>query len=256
MRHDFTALTQRDKAILMGLFLSRFDKDAVKSLGFTGPYEAFNVLGYSIGIAPNSIKGYRDEFDPYFPNPRKGRHKRALRGYCKDIMDKAAELDFNGFQRLINSFVLDEYVDIKDIKRDNIKTKERKFSESRMLTGKAAENYFVLNYQNISPFQKYTLTDTTNKGCGFDYKLSLDGSNFYVEVKGINERQGSILMTELEYDRAEKLLEHYCLFVVSNFKKSPIHQMFFNPLYDDRLLFTKRERPVTQISYTSNIIGI
>ena len=63
-------------------------------------------------------------------------------------------------------------------------------------------------------------------------------------------------MTELEYDRAEILLERYCLFVVSNFKKSPIHQMFFNPLYDERLLFNKQERQVTQISYTSNIIGI
>ena len=61
-------IDKRDKAILMGLFLSRFDKQALNSFGFTGFRQAYNVLGLSIGVKPNSINNYRDEFDPYFPN--------------------------------------------------------------------------------------------------------------------------------------------------------------------------------------------
>lgn len=75
----------RDKAILIGLYLSKFDADALNVLGFKGFNEAFNTLGYSIGVKPASIKNYRDEFDPFFPNPRKGWHKRQIRDYCKEV---------------------------------------------------------------------------------------------------------------------------------------------------------------------------
>ena len=83
MTINFENLDKRDKAVLMGLFLSRFDKLALESFGFTGFRQAYNVLGLSIGFTPKSIQNYRDEFDPYFPNERKGWHKRDLRDYCK-----------------------------------------------------------------------------------------------------------------------------------------------------------------------------
>ncbi len=254
MEKFFTSISQRDKAVLMGLFISKFNKQALDSFGFTTLKEAYNVFGYSVKIPPTSIKLYQQEFDPYFPNGRKGWHKRELREYCSEIMEKVNNLSFDDFHRLIDSFVLDEFVDIKDIKFSKRQTKERKFQTSRQLTGKAAEEYFVMNYPNISPFQNYVLTDTTNMGCGFDYKLSLDADNYYVEVKGINERQGNVLMTEKEYNMAEDLQERYCLFVVSNFKEKPIHQMFFNPIHCGDLLFQRQERQVKQISYQTNII--
>ena len=247
-------ISQRDKAVLMGLFISKFNKKALESFGFTTLKEAYNVFGYSVKIRPTSIKLYQQEFDPYFPNGRKGWHKRELREYCLEIMEQVEGLSFDEFHRLINSFVLDKYVDINDIHPNKSQTKERNFSINRQLTGKAAEEYFVMNYQNISPFQKYLLTDTTNMGCGFDYKLSLDANNYYVEVKGINERQGSILMTEKEYNMAEDLLERYCLFVVSNFKEIPIHQMFFNPIHCGSLRFQRQERQIMQINYQTYII--
>lgn len=251
---DFINISQRDKAVLMGLFISKFNQKALESFGFTTLKEAYNVFGYSVKIRPTSIKLYQQEFDPYFPNGRKGWHKRELREYCREIMDRVNDLSFNDFRILINSFVLDEYVDINDIYSHKSQSRERKFSASRQLTGKAAEEYFVMNYQNIVPFQNYLLKDTTNMGCGFDYKLSLESNNYYVEVKGINERQGSILMTEKEYNMAEDLLERYCLFVVSNFKEKPFHQMFFNPVHSDRLLFQRQEQQVRQVNYQTNIL--
>lgn len=153
---------------------------------------------------------------------------------------------------MINSFVLDEYVDIRDINRKGTSI-DRVFLTNRILTGKAAEEYFVVNYNNIDTFRNYKLFDTTNMGCGFDYKLTLDHDNYYVEVKGINDKYGSILMTEKEYSVAEDLQERYCLFVVSNFKEKPTHQLFFNPIRSNILQFQRQERQVVQISYYTTI---
>ena len=80
-------LTLREKSILAGLYLSKFDAEGLKFLGFDNFTEAFNVIGLALGVQPASVKNYRDEFDPLFPNERQGWHKREIRKYCKDIYD-------------------------------------------------------------------------------------------------------------------------------------------------------------------------
>ena len=122
-------------------------------------------------------------------------------------MTNVEKLSFDEFYRLINSFLLDEYVSLEDFEVNNKNTKQRKSMTNRLITGKAAEEYFVLNYANIEPFCNYSLIDTTNMGCGFDYKLSLGTDNFYIEVKGINE---SSLLNNLEtlYDDVSKIKEN------------------------------------------------
>ncbi|MCY7329925.1 MAG: hypothetical protein LH618_15330, partial [Saprospiraceae bacterium] len=81
-------VSSRKTAIVIGLYLSKFDEEGIMALGFKGPVEAFNTLGYAIGVKPASIKNYRDEFDPYFSNPRKGWHNRQLREYCKLVLEE------------------------------------------------------------------------------------------------------------------------------------------------------------------------
>jgi hypothetical protein len=71
-----------EKLILIGLYLSKYDSVGLKRLGLESFLEAFNVFGYAMGSKPASIKNYRDEFDPLFPNRRKGWHKRETRDYC------------------------------------------------------------------------------------------------------------------------------------------------------------------------------
>jgi hypothetical protein len=67
------AFSTREKLILAGLFLSKFDAEGLNSLGFSSFSEAFNVLALCQNSSPASLKNYRDEFDPYFSNPRKVR---------------------------------------------------------------------------------------------------------------------------------------------------------------------------------------
>lgn len=249
---DIENIGKRDKAVLIGLFLSRFDKQALDCFGFSGFQQAYNVMGLSIGFNPNSINNYRDEFDPYFPNNRKGWRNRNLRDYCREYMEATVNMSFEEFRNVIRFFLEGGIVDENDIVPDR-KHVSREFTANRLITGKAAEEYFVMNYTTIDVFRGYDLINTTQNGCGFDFKLTQKEKHYYIEVKGINEKSGNILMTEKEHSVADDLRDLYCLFIVSNFREKPEHRFFFNPLYSPQLIFNRQEQSVTRVSYSAKI---
>ncbi|MEI7597328.1 MAG: DUF3883 domain-containing protein [Bacteroidota bacterium] len=241
----------RDKAIITGLYLSKYSEVGLKKLGFSSFQESFNILGFSLGSKPSSIKNYRDEFDPLFPNNRKGWHKRPIRDYCKYFYDYYFNTSFEEFSILIKSFFIENY----ELEEFISKIEKKDYSESvakRLLTGKAAEEYFKNEYVKIKEFHKFILTDTTNLACGFDYKLSLNSDFYCVEVKGLNELKGGIQFTEKEYYVAQNMKSSYCLFIVKNFKEKPIHDIVFDPL-NSRLLFKEIKREIIQTTYTTII---
>lgn len=246
-----SSLSTRDKAILIGLYLSKFDEQGLTALGFERFNQAYNTLGYSIGFKPASLKNYRDEFDPYFPNPRKGRHNRQIREYCKKFLDNFSGLNLNTFTDLIKSFVIKNY-EIEKIVEKIEKNDKSESVAKRLITGKAAEEYFKSNYASVNQFKDYELRDTTSMACGFDFKLSLDSNYYCVEVKGLSENSGSIALTEREFFVAKELKQKYCLFIVMNFIDKPKHEYFFDPL-NSRLTFKKVARKITQINYSTSL---
>lgn len=244
-------MTVRDKLILIGLYLSKYDVEALKELGFATFQEAFNVLGFSLGSKPSSIKNYRDEFDPLFPNNRQGWHKRLIRDYCKKFYDDFGALDFSDFTDFVKSFLIQNY----DIEKISEVKEAKDYGDTvakRLLTGKAAEEYFKEKYQQIDSFNRYSIKDTTNMACGFDYKLSFGFDYYCVEVKGLNEQKGSIQLTEKEFFVAKKLTSNYCLFIVKNFKKKPIHDIVFDPL-NSQLQFKEVTREIIQTTFITSI---
>src|SRR5271168_602754 len=102
---DPQKIPNREKPILAGLYLSKYDVVGLKKLGFESFIEAFNVVGYALGSKPASVKNYRDEFDPLFPNRRKGWHKRPTRDYCLNVFKQYKNLDLETFTALVKSFV-------------------------------------------------------------------------------------------------------------------------------------------------------
>src|SRR5438477_9177106 len=101
---DPQKIATREKLILTGLYLSKYDAAGLKKLGFESFIEAFNVIGYALGQKPASIKNYRDEFDPLFPNKRRGWHKRSTREYCLNVLTDYKNLDLDTFTSLVKSF--------------------------------------------------------------------------------------------------------------------------------------------------------
>ncbi len=242
----------RGKLITVGLYLSKFDSLGLKALGFETFVEAFNVIGYALGARPGSVKNYRDEFDPYFPNGRKGWHKRAARGYCLKILEQYKDLDFEAFTLLVKSFVASKNTTSFEWGTSEVENSESQFAK-RLVTGVAAERYFESVHSLLPELNSYGIHNTTQLGCGYDFRLEPQASGPFlaVEVKGLRERTGSISLTEKEYEVAAAMKERYFLFLVTNFQETPCHEIFQNPL-SSRLAFTRTERKVIEVSWRTN----
>lgn len=244
-------LTTRDKLIVTGLFLSKFDVEGLQALGFNGFSEAFNAIALSLNSSPASLKNYRDEFDPYFPNSRQGWHKRAIREYCKNIMDEFGDLNIDSFA----TFLKTEISAIGDIEiiEEKVDPSEDNTFAKRLITGQAAERYFEAIYNKLPEFQDFNLVNTTGLGCGFDYKMLKDNYPFLaVEVKGMASSTGAIMLTSKEYKTAQFLENRFYLFVVRNFIEKPYHTVFQNPL-KSKLVFDRRESLTVQVSWSASL---
>jgi hypothetical protein len=246
-------IATREKLILAGLYLSKYDSLGLKELGLVSFVEAFNVIGYAMGSRPASIKNYRDEFDPLFPNRRKGWHKRPIREYCLKVFEEYKSLDFESFTGLVKSFVgYDENV------RSGFQGKEELYENesyfARLITGLAAEQYFELVQPSLPEFKGYGVENTTQFGCGYDFRLRTETRTDYlaVEVKGLRERMGSLSFTPKEHEVATSLSDRYFLFVVKNFQELPFHEIFQNPL-SSGLQFRKSERVTVHVSWLASV---
>lgn len=249
-----TIISTREKLILAGLYFSKYDLLGLKKLGFDSFVEAFNVIGYALGSRPASIKNYRDEFDPLFPNKRKGWHKRGTRAYCLAVFERYNDLDLESFTGLVGSFFgLDENTD-STIPPQAGDEGQSSFAQ-RLITGLAAEHYFEAIHTEIPEFKGYLMENTTRFGCGYDFRLRTEPQDrdfLAVEVKGLKDQTGSLMMTPKEYDVAERLRDRFFLFVVRNFRDSPSHEIFRNPL-SSPLSFRRIERVTVQISWLTTI---
>lgn len=246
-------LPVREKSILAGLYFSKFDGEGLKAFGFSGFNEAFNVIGLTLGVRPGSIKNYRDEFDPLFPNNRKGWHLRPMREYCKKIYDGFSGLSLENFTSLLKQTLYKEHdldLLIEEIAEPASDT-DGSFAK-RLLTGQATEQYFMNSFKSIPTFDGLNIRDTTKLGCGFDFQLYSHNVSLAVEVKGLNDKRGSVTLTEKEHAVASRMRERYFLFVVKNFKEKPAHDIYQNPL-EQGLVFTKMEQHITQRSWTTRV---
>ena len=248
-------LSARDKLILSGLYLSKFDTDGLKSLGFDNFVEAFNVIGYALGSRPASVKNYRDEFDPLFPNKRKGWHKRPTREYCREKFEEYGQLALDEFTALVQSFFGFVNSDVPEESPDRLFDQSPSVFAQRLATGLAAEQYFASLHRNIPPFGGMLLEDTTRYGCGYDFRLrrGQDHKEFLaVEVKGLTDFSGTLSVTPKEYEAASILRERFYLFVVRNFREKPSHSIFQDPLGTE-LQFKRSERTIIQISWIASV---
>src|SRR5579864_274979 len=223
-------IAKREKLILIGLYLSKYDSLGLKQLGLESFVEAFNVIGYALGSRPASIKNYRDEFDPLFPNRRKGWHKRPIRDYCLKVFENYKNLDMESFTGLVRSFVgYDENAWSEIQEKEGQDDNQSSFAK-RLITGLAAEQYFESVQPSLLEFKDYVVENTTRLGCGYDFRLRTDTHKDFlvVEVKGLKERTGSVSLTPKEYEVATAFGDRFFLFVVKNFHESPFHEIFRN----------------------------
>jgi len=241
------------KAMLVGMYLSKYDQQALQILGFESFVEAYNTIGLAIKAKPLSIRNYRDEFDPVFPNERKGWWKRPMFQTRVDMLNKYTHLSFEAFTDLVKNIIyqnpdvnlIEERIEFEE---DNSRT----FAK-RLITGQSAEQYFKDNYQSVSAFNGLAIEDTTRMGCGFDFRVLHDAGFYAVEVKGLEKAKGGIGLTDKEYKTAFYLKENYFIFLVKNFIENPFHKVFRDPVFAMELDFVKNERMIKQVSWNASV---
>jgi len=244
-----TNLTVREKAIICGLFLSKFDSEGLAALGFGTFKEAFNVFGLAINAKSASIKNYRDELDPLFPNTRQGWHKRKLREHCQKIYETYHSYDLEYMALLVSNITGCSLTADTEVENSESET----FAK-RLLTGRAAENYFLANYRAEPEFESSDVVDVTQSGCGFDFRVLQDVISPFkaVEVKGIRQKKGGIALTNKEHLIADTFGDRYYLYIVKNFDEEPYAEKYCNPLRAG-IDFKRLERKVIQISWSAKL---
>lgn len=253
---SYFQLSGRDKAILTGLYLAKFDAAGLQRLGFERFRTAYNVFGLALGVVPKSIQNYRDEFDPIFPNPRRGR-LRPMRVHCQQILAQFGDLSLDAFVDVMRRLVYrDPAIEqlreaTQDVEAIASAGANSAFAK-RLMTGVAAEQYFQNCYPTLVEFAQQPLANTTMWGCGFDFRVGSNDDFLGIEVKGLNERSGRISLTEKEYRVAQILGDRYFLFIVRNFREKPFHELIQNPLVS-RLAFSATTTQVTSTAWLAAI---
>jgi hypothetical protein len=252
--------THRERQMLAGLFLSKFSREGLDQLGFKSFAEAYNAIGYALGGKPSSIKNYMQEFDPLFPNGRKGWHGRELRDHCRETYERFGGVSLEDFARLLSSLLLRSPAahrlpeSLREIAVLDENALENETVSKRLITGIAAERFFAAAFPTLSEFSGHKLRNVSRFGCGFDFRIQPQDSDRFLaaEVKGLAAATGEIMMTPKEHRVAQYLGDRYFLCVVRNFSERPTLSIFRNPLREG-LEFVRRDRKQTLETWHARI---
>jgi hypothetical protein len=242
-------------AIIVAFYLSKYNQEGLKNLGFDSFNEAFEKTANLLNVKKNYVKLRRDEFDPIYPwrqGWKRPMDKRIIRTI--EILDDLEETDMRDIVNNIlynHSYRNDE--DLKDIVNIIKNTENRKVEAGKFIlrcpTGKAAEDFFYNFYTENKLPVKGNLVDCRDLGCGYDYKIIETNSNeTYIEVKGISDVSGGILFTDKEWKVAMQQKRKYFLCVVRNLNDKPELEFINNP--SQFIKPTKNIRTTIQISWT------
>ncbi|MGH7972502.1 MAG: protein NO VEIN domain-containing protein, partial [Limisphaerales bacterium] len=163
-------------------------------------------------------------------------------------------LDLDTFTGLVKSFAgYDESAWSELQPKSENPDGESNFAK-RLTTGLAAENYFEAAFPTLAEFKDCEFENTTRLGCGYDFRLQRHSGDGFpaVEVKGLKETSGSLSLTPKEHQVASALASRFFLFVVKNFRESPHHEIYPDPLAGV-LRFAKKERIVVHTSWLAKV---
>ena len=230
---------ENELAMIVAFYLSKFGKEGLTNLGFQSYTQAFDQVGERLSVKRNSVKNWRDEFDPYYDNERKGwnrklrpsRHKvmvafddlseSALRAVVLDILTPAARPKVEIELRSA----------LQEIKASEMSRKAGRTMDyvARGPTGRMAEGYFMSRFRaGLTPFGG-TLLDRRDEGVGFDFSAMKGSDHVRIEIKGIAKQPTGISFTDKEWRVANETQDSYFLGVVIDVMESPKIGFLQNP---------------------------
>lgn len=225
--------TSHKLALIVAYYLSRFDRDAWKNLGYASFSDAVKNVGRILGVKSTTVKNMRDEFDPYHENVRAGWHQRQLSGSRRRTMQALQDLDqyalYEIVEEILKNTTFRESAESEDLlsifseKSDAVVRGD--IFTLRGRTGLRAEEYFMEHFSKLSEPYSGSLVDRRQDGIGYDFEIKGVSSTYFIEVKGLSRDVGGILFTDKEWATAKTKKEKYILALVVELGKEP--EIFF-----------------------------
>lgn len=231
---------ENELGMIVAFFLSKFGETSLSRLGFHSYKHAFEETGRTLGVNPNSVKNWRDEFDPYYDNGRKGWYQREIRQSRLKVISTFDGLSEDALLAVILDIIQPNQrpkietdlhsvlKEIKDADKEKAPTKKVEYSP-RGPTGKMAEEFFVSQFQaGLTPFDG-VLQDCRDNGVGYDFEIRNKQNLSFVEIKGSSKEFSGITFTDKEWKIAKEKRDVYFLGLVTEIPLSPKIRFLKNP---------------------------
>lgn len=230
------AAPDRSAVAVVAYYFARFDKEALRQLGYSTWRQAYADVGAKLGVKDTYVKNRRDGFDPLF-TWRRGWWQRPPSLSEAHIHRLLADIDA-GPLRVLVARLLDSQDAPEGRLLDTLLTntpaepvnRQNDNGNQRALTGAAAETLFIeLHNAGRSGFAG-ELLDKRLTGEGYDFLLRSPGRpDQYIELKGTAGQSGGVSFTPKEWMVAQNSGEQFWLVVVSSVHDKPALQLINNP---------------------------
>lgn len=229
---------ENELALIIAFYLAKYNREAVINLGFASFREAFDVIGERIGVKPNTVKNMRDQFDPLY-DARVGWYQRKLPPSRQRVVDAFDAVSEMGLRSLVKDAIASREFSSSNTAKElfhavtgPIEGAEvvREPLLQRAATGKNAENHFLDQFRaGKTPFSG-DLFDARDLGAGFDFRVSKNSDEYFIEVKGLAEESGGIAFTDKEWSVAAKKQSAYYAAVITKLNtETPKSSYLKNP---------------------------
>ena len=98
------------KATIIAYYFSKFDRDAMRELGYSTLTEAFNDLSIKVGKDNGYLKLRRDEFDPLTGSHRVGFHRRGANTIVQTFHNGLKRYSFEELTEIVKSILSEEII--------------------------------------------------------------------------------------------------------------------------------------------------
>ena len=217
------------EAIVVGYAMSRLDRAYLAARHCSSWDQVFHEAGSALSKPAATFKNLRDEFDPVHTNPRQGWHKREMRADRQRVLDELCEVSDAALLELVDRILKqDEEVMAEAIDSLAVVNHVAYNVAERLLTGRLAEDYFLVNSASLVGVASDNLLDCRQTGCGYDFGVR-NHPEWALEVKGLKQVRGELLFTEREWAEAQRKCDNYWVVVIGNLIAQPIAQIVRNP---------------------------
>lgn len=213
--------------LYVAYYLARFDKIALKNLGYKNWESSFLDISNKLDVKKHSVRNWRDEFDPLF-GYRAGWYQRPMSPSRTNVALALENLDEPDIRTIVEDILTgkiesdeENLTHLLSIADENLEKDKNSSFILRGPTGKKAEQFFIEYHRiNNSPIAG-ELIDTRDLGCGYDFEIESESGQHFIEVKGLANNIGGLLFTNKEWETAKQERTKYTVCLVSNINDSP-----------------------------------